>query len=153
MKNELYPPHKSSLSNLDANVLALLAYLAAVVVGWIPGLRYAAWLAPLVLFFLEKNSKFVRFHAMQAFVLQVISSAIAFLVSVVFGGVIRAVVDNIYSYSLAIITGLTGLVVTLVSIAISVFAILAMVGAYNYKETHIPVVGGIAENLVKRFGT
>ncbi len=151
MKNELYPPHKSSLGNLDANVLALLAYLAAVVVGWIPVLRYGAWLAPLVLFFVEKNSKFVRFHAMQAFVLQVISSAIAFLVSVVFGGVIRAVVDNIYS--LAIITGLTGLVVTLVSIAISVFAILAMVGAYNYKETHIPVVGGIAENLVKRFGT
>ena len=151
MKNELYPPHKSSLGNLDANVLALLAYLAAVVVGWIPGLRYAAWLAPLVLFFLEKNSKFVRFHAMQAFVLQVISSAIAFLISIVLGGIIRAVVDNIYS--LAIITGLTGLVVTLVSIAISVFAILAMVGAYNYKETHIPVVGGIAENLVKRFGT
>lgn len=151
MKNALHPPHKSSLSNLDANVLALLAYLAAVVVGWIPGLRYAAWLAPLVLFFLEKNSKFVRFHAMQAFVLQVISSAIAFLISIVLGGIIRAVVDNIYS--LAIITGLTGLVVTLVSIAISVFAILAMVGAYNYKETHIPVVGGIAENLVKRFGT
>ena len=88
---------------------------------------------------------------MQAFVLQVISSAIAFLISIVLGGIIRAVVDNIYS--LAIITGLTGLVVTLVSIAISVFAILAMVGAYNYKETHIPVVGGIAENLVKRFGT
>ncbi|NLF21130.1 MAG: hypothetical protein GX588_06935, partial [Clostridiaceae bacterium] len=49
MKNELYPPHKSSLGNLDANVLALLAYLAAVVVGWIPVLRYGAWLAPLVL--------------------------------------------------------------------------------------------------------
>lgn len=151
MKNELYPTHKSSLGNLDANVLALLAYLAAVVVGWIPVLRYGAWLAPLVLFFVEKNSKFVRFHAMQAFVLQVISSAIAFLVSVVFGGVIRAVVDNIYSF--AIITSITGLVVTVISIAVSVFAILAMVGAYNYKETHIPVVGGIAENLVKRFGT
>ena len=65
-------PHKSSLGGLDANLMALLCYVAAFVIGLIPGIRYVAFLAPLVLYFLEKNSRFVKFHAMQAFILELL---------------------------------------------------------------------------------
>ena len=42
MKNEIYNPHQSSIGNLNANVMALICYVASVVVGFIPVLRYVA---------------------------------------------------------------------------------------------------------------
>ena len=68
-------PHKSTIGGMDANLLALIAYIASAAVGFIPLLRYLAWLAPLVIFFMEKESGFVKFHAMQSFVLNLIGAA------------------------------------------------------------------------------
>ncbi len=56
MKNELYSAHKSSIGDLNANVMAMLCYIASVVIMWIPVVRYVAWLVPLILFFMEKES-------------------------------------------------------------------------------------------------
>lgn len=76
-------PHKSSLGGLDANLMALLCYVAAFVIGLIPGIRYVAFLAPLVLYFLEKNSRFVKFHAMQAFILELLYMLLGLILSLI----------------------------------------------------------------------
>lgn len=152
MKNEVYPPHKSSLGNIDANIMALLAYLATTVIGWIPGIRYVAWLAPLVLFFLEKDSRFIKFHSMQAFLLQAVGSIINFILSVIIGGLLSTMLFN-YSNVGAVRLGAFGVISIiglLVSIAITVFAVIAMIGAYQYKETHIPLIGSLAEKFSNR---
>lgn len=52
----IYAPHKSTIGNLDANLVALLVYFVSTVAGWIPIVKYAAWLAPLVVFFVEKTA-------------------------------------------------------------------------------------------------
>ena len=65
-------PHRSSLG-MDAHVMALLCYLAAFVLAWIPYIQYVAPLAPLIIFFIEKESPFVKFHAIQAFILVLIN--------------------------------------------------------------------------------
>ena len=76
-------PHKSSLGGLDANLMALLCYVAAFVIGLIPGIRYVAFLAPLALYFLEKGSRFVKFHAMQAFMLQLLYMLLNLILSLI----------------------------------------------------------------------
>jgi uncharacterized membrane protein len=125
-------PHKSS-TGMDANTLALLSYIAAFIISFIPFLKWVAWAAPLVIFLIEKNSPFVKFHAMQALLLE----AVGWVCGVVFG-------------ILAAIGILSGLFITLswlVSVALLVCAIVAMVKAHGYYEFKLPVVGDLALNF------
>ncbi|AHF79778.1 DUF4870 domain-containing protein [Thermococcus paralvinellae] len=102
---------------LEENVEAALAY----VLGFLTGI---------IFLLLEKESEFVRFHAMQStitflgiFIIQRILAFIPFL-----GGI------------LAMLLGLVGLVLW----------ILGIVKAYQGEYYKFPIVGSIAENQVKR---
>ena len=153
MKNELFNPHKSSIADLNANLVAVLAYLIATVVSWIPVVRYVAWLAPLVLFYMEKQSNLVKFHALQAFVLNLASSALYFIITVVIAAILGVgSITTVTALAAAGIAGILSLITFLVSLAFLVLTIIAMIGAYGYKETHIPIVGDLAENLAIRLG-
>lgn len=139
-------PHKSSLG-MDANVAVLIAYLGGVVVGWIPVIRYAAFLVPLVIFILEKESKFVRFHAMQSFALNILGLVLGLLFTLV-----TAIISGSIAYSspgtaLALISAM-GVLGIIVSLAILVLAIIAVVNGFQYKEYHLPVLGNLAVKLV-----
>ena len=141
-------PHKSSLGDLDANIVALIAYVAAGVIGWIPYLKYVAWLAPLVIFFLEKKSGFVRFHAMQAFILNAISAVLSFLLVVVIGGIAMGsmnTVGNVYAAAGTVL--LLGTIATIIGVIITIFAIIALVNALQYKTYRIPVIGNLADKF------
>ena len=145
-------PHKSSLG-MDANLLAMLAYLVTGIFAWLPGIRYFAWAAPLILFFIEKDSSFVRFHAMQAFILNVIGALLAFILNVVVYGIFAAgmyTTDyNAWSASLGAL-GVISIIAGVICIIISVFAIIALVKAYGYREYQIPLVGNFAEKFAKK---
>lgn len=143
-------PHKSSFG-MDANVMALLCYIAAFVLAWIPVVKYVAWAAPLVIFFVEKESPFVKFHAMQALVLE----AISWVFSVVFGIIIavswRSAVYSYYSLGASAgIAGLFSVLLTIISILLTIFAIIAIVKAYGYFEYKIPVVGNLAMKFSRK---
>ena len=139
-------PHKSSLGNLDANVMALLAYLASAVLGWIPVISYVAWAAPLVIFFIEKQSSFVKFHSMQAFLLGLVGMIFGLIVSLIVTSIIAANPFALDSYALA------GTLSTIIGLVFLVFAIIAMVKAYKYEEYKLPLIGGLAASLTEKFG-
>ncbi len=137
-------PHKSSLG-MDANIAILIAYLGGVAVGWIPGLNYIAWLVPLVVFILEKESKFVRFHAMQSFALSLVGVVFA-LILTIFTGIFAATL--VFSPGAGL--GLLALIATLgtiVSVVILVFAVIAIIQGFQYKEYKIPVIGNLAVKM------
>ena len=67
----------------DERTMATLAHVLQLVGGWI---------APLVIFFTKRNSRFVSFHALQALLLQGIY---AFLMMIVMGGVFAAVIVGV----------------------------------------------------------
>jgi len=145
-------PHKSSIGNMDANVMALVTYIAAIFVGFIPVLRYGAWLVPLVLYYMEKESDFVKFHAIQSLVLNIAGAVLGFFVSVVVGSIISASITTPYTaYAVFGLTGIIGLVTTVISIIIFIFAILAMVNAYKYKQYRIPFAGKAADYALSKF--
>lgn len=144
-------PHKSAIGGMDANLLVLIAYIASAAIGFIPLLRYFAWLAPLAIFFMEKESGFVRFHAMQSFVLNLIGAAFGFVVSVLIGGTVAVAMGGRYASAAALgFAGIIGFLTTAISLVILVFAVIAMINAYKYNMYHIPLAGKVAENFAGR---
>ena len=139
-------PHKSSLG-MDANIAVLIAYLGGVVVGWIPGIRYVAFLVPLVVFILEKESKFVRFHAMQSFALNILGLVLGLLFTLVTTIISGSIAYSSPGTAFALISAM-GVLGIIVSLAILVLAIIAVVNGFQYKEYHLPVLGNLAEKLV-----
>ena len=150
-------PHKSSLGGLDANLMALLCYVAAFVIGLIPGIRYVAFLAPLALYFLEKGSRFVKFHAMQAFMLQLLYMLLNLILSligtaVLAGSATSLIMGSAVGLGTALGGGaIFGVLIGSVSLVAWVLAIVAAVKAYGYTEYEIPLLGGLARKLMGKF--
>ena len=102
---------------------------------------------------MEKESGFVKFHAMQSFVLNLIGAAFGFVVSVLIGGAVAAALGGRYANAAALgFAGIIGLLTTVGSLVILAFAVIAMINAYKYNMYHIPLAGKVAENFAGRFG-
>ena len=154
MKNDIYDSHTSSLLSANANIIALMAYVVSTLLGWIPVLKYASFFAPLLIFILEKDSEFVRFHSMQAFLLNVVARVFNVIysllvkvsvVGVMFG--IQHIETGLFSIGIASIVFIASLAINL---AIFIFSIIAMIRAYQYTEYHIPLIGTWTERLITK---
>ncbi|MBN1796514.1 MAG: DUF4870 domain-containing protein [Sedimentisphaerales bacterium] len=118
-----------SSTGMQANVAALLSY----VLGWITGL---------IFFLIEKENKFVRFHAMQSIV---VSGAlfVFYIVISMFMGILAMI-------HLGILIPLFGLLNGLVGLASLVLWILLMIKAYQGEKFKLPIAGDIAEKAVEK---
>ena len=103
---------KTTSTGMDQNVAGLLCYLA----GWITGL---------IFFLIEKENKFVRFHAMQS----IITFGGLTMLFMVLGFI------PILGWALFPILGLVQLVLW----------VLLMVKAYQGEKFKLPVIGDMAE--------
>lgn len=115
-------------TGVEANVAALLSYVA----GWITGL---------IFFLIEKDNKFVRFHALQS-ILVFGGLTVVFIVLSIISAIFMAV--RLYFFfplfqALYALIWLLGLVVW----------IILMVKAYQGEFFKLPVVGDIAEKNLK----
>ncbi|CAD5244205.1 DUF4870 domain-containing protein [Thermococcus camini] len=104
-------PKKTSLG-MDENLEGLLAYLA-----W--------WITGIIFLVLEKESDFVRFHAMQS--------------TITFIGI------TVLQVILSLIPYIGGILAWLLGIIGFVLWILGMVKAYQGERYKFPVVGNLAE--------
>ncbi len=108
-------------TGLEANVAGLLCY----VLGWVTGL---------IFFLIEKENKFVRFHAMQSIVtfgtITVISIVISILAIIPYIGVIFVIVNWI------------------IGLLTFVLWIVLMIKAYQGATYKLPWAGNLAEKWV-----
>ena len=102
-------------TGMDQNIAGLLCYLA----GWITGL---------IFFLIEKENKFVRFHAMQS-IITFGSLTVLFMV-------------------LGFIPILGWMLVPVVALVQLVLWILLMVKAYQGEQFKLPIIGDLAEKNV-----
>jgi uncharacterized membrane protein len=109
-------PGKKTSSGLQENLAGLLCY----VLGWITGI---------VFLIIEKENKFVRFHAVQSIV--------------VFGAY------TILSIILGFIPFVGWIINSLLGIAAFILWIVLMYRAYQGKMFKLPIAGNIAENQIK----
>lgn len=118
-----------SSTGMQANVAALLCY----VLGWITGL---------VFFLIEKENKFVRFHAMQSIVVFGALTAAQIAIGIFIG---LFTVVHLY-FLIPIFT----LLYPLIGLAGLVLWILLMVKAYQGEKFKLPIAGDIAENAAEK---
>jgi uncharacterized membrane protein len=119
---------KSAVGDLDANIAALLAYVMT-------------WLSGLVFYLMEKENRFVRFHAMQAILL----GATIVVVLIVF-----SVIWTITAYISWILGSFFGLLGVLVWLVLLAAWIMCMVKAYQGQQFKLPLLGDIAENIINK---
>ena len=129
------PPVQTTKSStgLDENIAALLSY----VFGWLGGL---------IFFLIEKDSRLVRFHAMQSILLNVLAGVIAVVVWVVWMVffVIGSAIGDIVGGLIGIIGTLLWLVFFL---GIAIAWILCLVKAFQSQYWKLPIIGNFAEKF------
>jgi uncharacterized membrane protein len=111
-ENAMADENKTTSTGIDQNVAGLLCY----VVGWVTGL---------IFFLIEKDNKFVRFHAMQSMI--------------TFGGL-----TALFLF-LGFIPFIGWMLVPVLGLLQLVLWILLMVKAYQGEKFKLPVIGDLAE--------
>jgi len=109
------PEQIKTSSGMDQNVAGLLCYVA----GWITGL---------IFFLIEKENRFVRFHAMQSII--------------TFGGL------TVLSIALGMIPFINLVLLPILAILQLILWIVLMVKAYQGQLFKLPVIGDMAEKNI-----
>lgn len=129
------PPVQTAKSStgLDENVAALLSYIFH-------------WVSGLIFFLIEKDSRLVRFHAMQSILL----SVVAIVIGVVFW-VVTFVIWIIASQLPGFLGTIVGLVVPLIWIVFWVGLLIAwimcLIKAFQGTYFKLPIIGNFAEQF------
>lgn len=154
MNNQQFQPSVSKMGGLDAKFAILIAYFGAAILGFIPVIQYVAWLLPLIIYFIDKDNKFIAFHAIQAFLLEVFVA----IISIIYGFVVVAVAAGSVTSAIAfggagaiggiIAVTVLSILVVVVAILALILAILAAIKGYRYQIYEIVLVGKWAERIV-----
>lgn len=127
---------EKSSTGLDANLAALLCY----VFGWISGL---------VFFLIEKESRFVRFHAMQSILLNIVVAVVCILLWIV------SFVFILIGMQLPDIMGtlmwfLASLVWLVFCVGVLIAWVMCLIRAYQNQYFKLPVIGNMAEKFANK---
>jgi uncharacterized membrane protein len=135
------PGTSSGIGGLDPKVAAALSYI---------------WIVGLIFFFIEKENRFVRFHAMQSIIFGISNSVIMGVLAV-----IAVILTFAFSIGGAVVGGgigtLVQLLVWVVWLIFWLLALLFLVGlifaaykAYQGEKFKLPVIGNMAEKIVNK---
>lgn len=129
------PPVQTTKSStgLDENIAALLSYIF----GWVTGL---------IFFLIEKDSRLVRFHAMQSILLNVLLVILWFVVWIVTVvlWVAAAAIGDVVG---AIVSILSTLIFVVFGVAALIAVILCLVKAFQGQYFKLPIIGNFAERF------
>jgi len=138
-------PGTSTGSGLDPKVAAALSYI---------------WIVGLIFYFIEKENKFVRFHAMQSILFGIANSVIMMVLAII--ATILTVVFTIGAAAAAaggsgglgaivsLFVWLIWLVFWLMAMVFLVGLILAAVKAYQGQKFKLPIIGNMADKIVNK---
>ena len=125
-------PAKSS-TGLDENVAALLSYIFH-------------WVSGLIFFLIEKDSRLVRFHAMQSILLGGAAFIGGFVLWFLWV-VVTLIVGQIADFLGTLVGLVLGLIIFVFYIAILVGWVLCLIKAYQGQYFKLPVLGNFAEKF------
>lgn len=146
MENKIFEPHKSSIGNLDANVVALIAYLGGAILGFIPGIKYVAFLVPIIIYVIEKESKFVKYHAMQSILLSAVGVVLSIILAIIISIATAAIIHS-GGYGALGALAVLSILVWIIALVLLVFFIIAAVKSYKYEIYKMPLIGNWAEKI------
>lgn len=135
------PGQPSTGSGLDPKVAGALSYI---------------WIVGLIFFFIEKENRFVRFHAMQSILFGIANSVIMGVLAV-----LAVILTFAFSIGGAVVGGGIGMLVQMlvwvVWLIFWLFVILFLAGlifaavkAYQGQMFKLPIIGNMAEKIVNK---
>ncbi len=141
------PPSASNspLGSMDPKIAAALSYI---------------WIVGVIFFILEKENKFIRFHALQSIIFGVANTVIMFILAIV--AFILTLVFSIGAAAasagggdglgalVSLLVWLIWLIFWLIGLAMFVGLIFAAVKAYQGQKFKLPIIGNIAEKMVNK---
>ena len=129
------PPVQSGKSStgLDENVASLIAYLA----GWVSGL---------IFFLIEKSSRLVRFHAMQAILLNVVV-VVVWIVIMIIVSILVLILGQVSSALAGIVSLLSVLLYLAAGIGTLILWVMCLIKAYQGQMYKLPIIGEYAEKF------
>jgi uncharacterized membrane protein len=125
------PPGGKTSMGLDTNVAAALSYIG--IVG-------------LIFFFIEKDNRFVRFHAMQGIFTGIGAGVLVFVLAIV-AVIISLILANISGALAAIVSILLYLLIFLIWLGAFGALIFGAIKAYKGEKYKFPFVGDMAEKI------
>lgn len=125
--------NQKSAIGMDGNITALIGYIVGIVA--------------LVLIFIEKDNKFVRFHALQS-VLWSVGIGVGFFVVVIIGMILGIVVSMVSSTLGSIVWGITALLYLGLFLALFGGLVYGAIKSYGGEMVKLPFVGNLAEKWV-----
>ena len=129
------PPVQTAKSStgIDENIAALLSYIF----GWVSGL---------IFFLIEKDSRLVRFHAMQSILLNAVAAVIGIVLWIVWFSL--AIISSMVSETLGfLVSAVVGLLIFVFWIGLLVGLVLCLIKAYQRQFFKLPVIGNLAEKF------
>jgi uncharacterized membrane protein len=135
------PPASSGIGGLDPKVAAALSYI---------------WIVGVIFFVMEKENRFVRFHAMQSIIFGIANSVIlvalmivSFVLTIVMG-IGGAVVGGGLGMIVSLLGWLIWLLFALVMMALLAGLVFAAYKAYQGEKFKLPFIGNMAEKIVDK---
>jgi uncharacterized membrane protein len=99
------------------------------------------WVTGLIFFLMEKQNKFVRFHAMQAICLGVLAAVLGFVYMFIAVG---AAVASTASSAAGGSMGILGMLFSLLWLALFALWVVCLIQAFTGKWFKIPIIGDLA---------
>jgi uncharacterized membrane protein len=128
------PAGQNTSTGLEPNIAALLSYI----LGWLTGI---------IFFLIEKDNKYVRFHAMQSIIafggITILQIILGMLSTLLFTILWRG---GVGSWGLASgLSSLIGILSLLIWVGTIALAVFLMIKAYNNEAYKLPIAGKYAE--------
>ena len=122
-----------SSTGLDENIAALLSYIA----GWVSGL---------IFFLIEKDSRLVRFHAMQSILLNAVALVVGFVLWIIwaFGTIIFSSISDVLGSLVGLVLGL---LIFVFWIGMLIALVMCLIKAFQNQYFKLPVIGNFAEKF------
>ena len=136
VSNQPPVPVSKSSTGLDENIAALLSY----VFGWLSGL---------IFFLIEKDSRLVRFHAMQSLLFNILVGVVAFVLWV-FMFILVLIGTQISGVVSTLITLIATLLWIALVIGILVAWVMCLIKAFQGQYFKLPVIGQFAEKFSQK---
>jgi uncharacterized membrane protein len=122
-----------SSTGLDENIAALLSYIF----GWVSGL---------IFFLIEKDSRLVRFHAMQSILLNAAALVVGIVLWIAWA-ILAIIFSQVSDVLASLVSFVLGLLILVFYIGLLIAVVFCLIKAYQRQYFKLPVIGNFAEKF------
>jgi len=147
--------HKSTIGNLDANIVVLMVWLGPIILNAIfTSINYLGIIVPIIFLLIEKKSSLVRNHAGQSLTLSIVTVILYFIfsfLSIMFtgGSYYTASPDGTVDVQRLTGLGIGGMLMMIPRLVQLVFIIVGCVKGWNWQAYYLPLIGKLGDWFTK----